>query len=344
MENERWISKQLSIIKINSLTVSVALLLVSFAFFYFWSEENFPDKLGWFQTGIALSLFFLAVPQTILRAKISDKDKLKLCTYTYDTGLAIEPLYYSYITIFVYPNSTLVEMAAFSVVIAGCCAGSVLTNMHSRLVSVMQVVLFLIPYSWVSFSLGTTFGYTLGAAGILFIFVLVAQIFLLHRLFKSEFLLSEKNSKLLEENKRNTEALVENSKMISLGRMAGGVAHEINNPLAILSGLVNRVRNRAASGKLQIEDIPNFSDRMDKSIERIVGIVNGLRQLARDEKATELKDYNVDVLIEDTLSFCKEKFKAHNVNIKKAKAVRSVYLLPTKSYFTSYLKPSEQLF
>ncbi|RYZ64235.1 MAG: PAS domain-containing protein, partial [Proteobacteria bacterium] len=51
------------------------------------------------------------------------------------------------------------------------------------------------------------------------------------------------------------EKLVASSKMSSLGEMAGGVAHEINNPLTIIIGQANRLRRQLERGPIKTTDI-----------------------------------------------------------------------------------------
>lgn len=76
---------------------------------------------------------------------------------------------------------------------------------------------------------------------------------------------------------------LQSAKLASLGEMSAGVAHEINNPLAILSGglkVLTKIR----------EDEVKFKDKlnsMGKAIERISKIVLSLRRFSRSAEHSE---------------------------------------------------------
>lgn len=88
----------------------------------------------------------------------------------------------------------------------------------------------------------------------------------------------------IEEKKRLEKKLAVNEKMIALGRIAAGVAHEVNNPLA---GMLNCLDN--------IKKHPNESDLLDRYLPliergliRIHTIVNGLLGELRIEDARKI--------------------------------------------------------
>ena len=71
------------------------------------------------------------------------------------------------------------------------------------------------------------------------------------------------------------EKLVQSEKLAGIGRLAAGVAHEINNPLAVIVGYVKLLRRRA-EGALA-EDLARVEDEAGKAQQ----IVEGLLDLAR---------------------------------------------------------------
>jgi len=112
--------------------------------------------------------------------------------------------------------------------------------------------------------------------------------------------------------KRTQEELIKTERLAMIGRLASGVAHEINNPLGgilLYSGLV-------------IED-PNIQgiskDNMGKVIDeatRCKKIVKGLLDFARQNKP-ETKPASVNELLETTLSLIGKQSVFHNIKIEK---------------------------
>ncbi len=112
---------------------------------------------------------------------------------------------------------------------------------------------------------------------------------------------------------------MERAKRIHLGKMAAiaettsGIAHEINNPLFVLQGnmekIINVIKNKENTQKAYIP-----AENMQKSINRIQKIIKGLYIFSEKEIGIKNK-IKINDIMETMLNTCKEKLKKHKINI-----------------------------
>lgn len=106
------------------------------------------------------------------------------------------------------------------------------------------------------------------------------------------------------------------SKMNALGRMAGGVAHEINNPLTIVYGQAFRLKRLAQEKVLDRAAITQISEQIEKMSARIVEIINGLRMFAREGSADPMEFVKLSDVLNDTLAFCQGKMRREDIELE----------------------------
>jgi PAS domain S-box-containing protein len=109
--------------------------------------------------------------------------------------------------------------------------------------------------------------------------------------------------------------MVTSARLSALGMMAGGVAHEINNPLAVIQASASNMLRMAESGSVQVPMLLKNCDRIRQTADRISRIVRSLRHIAREGSADEFRKTPVQEIVDETLELCAERFRAHNIRL-----------------------------
>ena len=102
------------------------------------------------------------------------------------------------------------------------------------------------------------------------------------------------------------------SKLATLGEISARIAHEINNPLAIISGSAQLIAKEAP----QSEKLTARLAMLDKSIERVVKIVKGLKRYSQNS-ANEKKILRpLAPIVEEAVSLCSLKSRQFDVSLE----------------------------
>jgi PAS domain S-box-containing protein len=122
--------------------------------------------------------------------------------------------------------------------------------------------------------------------------------------------------------------MVSSSRLSALGMMAGGIAHEINNPLAVIHTSAANISRMAESGSVQVPPaVLKNNHRISQTADRISRIVRSLRHVARESSADEFHETPVREIVDETLELCAERFRAHNIRLSVSAVDPEVVIL-----------------
>jgi PAS domain S-box-containing protein len=106
------------------------------------------------------------------------------------------------------------------------------------------------------------------------------------------------------------------ARMAALGEMAGGIAHEINNPLAVIDLTARVLTERMAQQRATPEFIAESLASIQTMIWRITRIIGGLRRFSRDGSHDEPQDLPLLGVVQETLALCEESLRLRSIELK----------------------------
>jgi len=131
--------------------------------------------------------------------------------------------------------------------------------------------------------------------------------------------------------------MIGSARLSSLGTMAGGIAHEINNPLAVIHALACDLAECAESGSMVPEQVAQTSRRIEQYADRIGKIVNSLRHIARDGDTDPLEEASVREIVGHAMDLCNERFGLHSVSLVAASIDPDIRLMCREVHISQIL-------
>jgi len=123
----------------------------------------------------------------------------------------------------------------------------------------------------------------------------------------------------LQEKERTQEQLIQSESLAAIGQLVAGIAHELNNPLASASSLIQTdiemIRERGEDRHLDqilLADLTFSLNELNKTKD----IVKSILDLSRQTQ-TYLEEVNLNAVIDDALQVLYNQYKTMDVTIEK---------------------------
>lgn len=143
----------------------------------------------------------------------------------------------------------------------------------------------------------------------------VERVIEIHRDITKE--LSSRWEEKIQKLKEDFNYLIQEDRMISLGKLVASCVHEINNPiqgLMTFSGLMEDILAKGQPNSNDLEEFKHFLSLMTPELERCGKIVSGLLQFSR-ETALEYKSTNLNDVIEAVIALTRHKMELQHIKL-----------------------------
>ncbi len=133
-----------------------------------------------------------------------------------------------------------------------------------------------------------------------------------------KILLEEEIQREAKLKARMEKKMVAAERLASLGTLSTGVAHEINNPLAIIkesAGFIRLILNKPEqSGISRKDDLENALDKIENGIERASRITHQLLGFVKKQESV-ISETNLKNLVDETIELVKKEAKDKEIKI-----------------------------
>ncbi len=131
--------------------------------------------------------------------------------------------------------------------------------------------------------------------------------------------------------------LVQNTQLASLGEMASGIAHEINNPVTVMEGQLRRLKDYLADDDILVNEKIELTEKVQANLKRVVNIVAGIRKISRKGEDDNIAAIKVSEVINSLINLCSEKFRNSEVDIRCEGSKENIFVMAKETQLLQVL-------
>ena len=109
--------------------------------------------------------------------------------------------------------------------------------------------------------------------------------------------------------------IASSARLSALGMMAGGIAHEINNPLGIIHAYASDLLEMVRESEVTAAAVERASTRIVETAKRIENIIKSLRHLAREGNTDPMLPASIQELVEGILELSRERCRMNSIRL-----------------------------
>jgi PAS domain S-box-containing protein len=121
--------------------------------------------------------------------------------------------------------------------------------------------------------------------------------------------------KAYKELKETQTKLVQSAKLASIGELAAGIAHELNQPLTVIRGNVQLVQRNLKGSGLEFRKLQKLFEPVERNTTRMMRIINHLRTFSRQSE-TDFQEVAINDIIKECFLMIGEQLRLHNIEVK----------------------------
>jgi len=136
-------------------------------------------------------------------------------------------------------------------------------------------------------------------------------------------------NKTISELREKQQMLIQKSKLESLGELSAGMAHEINQPLMVISLSIENILQRLSAGYKNIS-MPYLQKKFESimhNVNRVQLIIDNMRIFAREQTSIIFEKVNISEVIEKSLSMISAQYRNEGIKLVIGRIDEKLYII-----------------